>query len=89
MTVYVLYDCVENPYEWAFAGCQHVYFDYEEAKCEMNKLYKECLAEHSDSLDEDGIADTYIDGWSARVANTIEYYRHTWTISKEEVVGGK
>lgn len=86
MTVYVLYDCIENSDEYAFANCQHVYRDYGPAVCEMTKLFTACLNDHFDANDKDGAEDSYIDDWSARVVNTIEAYRHTWTISKEEVV---
>lgn len=86
MTVYVLYDCVENPDEWAFAGCQHVYRDYGPAIREMTKLFTDCLTSHFDANDKDGAEDTYIGDWDARVANAPAGYRHTWTISKEEVV---
>ena len=86
MTVYVLYDCVENPDEWAFAGVQHVYSRYEDAAAEMKKLYDECFWDHFDNQlggDED---ETYIDGWGAKVVNSFEAYHHTWTITKEEVI---
>ena len=32
MEVYVLYDCVENPDEWAFAGVEHVYASHADAE---------------------------------------------------------
>ena len=31
MAVYVLYDCVENPDEWVFAGVEHVYDNWDAA----------------------------------------------------------
>jgi hypothetical protein len=85
MEVYVLYDCVENPDEWAFAGVEHVYMNHDKAMERMLELYNECLAAHK-SDDTDSLNDTYIWEWGARVADVPAGYRHTWTITKEEVV---
>lgn len=85
MVVYVLYDCVENPDEWAFAGCEHVYTTHDKALKRMLELYSECKKAHT-SNDPDSVSDTYIGDWDARVADVPDGYRHTWTISKEEVV---
>ena len=58
MEVYVLYDCVENPDEWAFAGVEHVYDNWDAAYARMSTLYDECKKEHFDEEDEDGARDT-------------------------------
>ncbi len=85
MEVYVLYDCVENPDEWAFVGVEHVYDNWNAAYARMEVLYNECKEEYLNEEDEDGVRDTYIDGWGACVENTITGYRHTWNITKEKV----
>lgn len=86
MTVYVLYDCVENPDEWAFAGCQHVYSRHEDAFAEMKKLYDECCRDNINNQTRSEDDEAYIDGWGAKVVSSFNCYHHTWTISKEEVV---
>lgn len=83
MTVYVLYDCVENPDEWAFAGIEHVYFKYEDAYSRMKQLYEECTAGYPEEKLEENV-EHFIEGYSAKVADGS--YHHVWTISKEEVI---
>ena len=85
MKVYVLYDCVENPDEWAFAGVEHVYENYADAAGRMRDLFMECVNEHG-ADDAESERDTYIDGYGARVADVPTGYRHTWTITEETVV---
>lgn len=85
MKVYVLYDCVENPDEWAFAGVEHIYANHADAVDRMQDLFLECLNEH-DVNDAESMRDSYIDDWGARVADVPADYRHTWTITEETVV---
>ena len=85
MEVYVLYDCVENPDEWAFTYVEHVYANHAEAVDRMQDLFLECLNEH-DVNDAESMQDTYIDNWGARVADVPAGYRHTWAITEETVV---
>ena len=88
MEVYVLYDCVENPDEWAFAGVEHVYASHADAVGRMQKLFIECLNDHKEDNadDADDTLDTAIDSWGAVVEDTSTGYRHTWTITEETVV---
>ena len=85
MKVYVLYDCVENPDEWAFAGVEHIYANHADEVDRMQDLFLECLNER-DANDAESMRDTYIDDWGARVADVPAGYRHTWTITEGTVV---
>ncbi len=86
MWVYVLYDCVENPDEWAFAGVERVYKNYDDAYARMKELYEECKAEYLDVSNDEDVRHTFIDGGEAVVVNSERGFHHTWTITHEEVV---
>ena len=84
MKIYILYDCVESAYEWAYAGVENIYLSREEATTKMKELYEECLKEHQ-ADDQDSQNDTYLNGWDARVADVPAGFRHTWTITEREL----